>query len=256
MDGFNMRMVVLLLLGFLFFDSARAQSIAPSIEYYEKRYPLHDVYSKLVDNHGDGFEALYGVRNFRKVLSGVVYRGGGNNAFNKNHRRSNANPLPSEGLRHLCQEGFSTAIYLYEQNYASAPHDVSCQSVFGGRNELSYEQFSPLSGQHGVRDILKIISLRLRSSSDQSPIYLHCWNGWHASGFISAVTLRQFCGWSGRQAVAYWDRNTDGNNGSSGYEKIRQKIRDFTPYPELAIDEETRAKVCPRSLADLDEEGF
>ena len=42
---------------------------------------------------------------------------------------------------------------------------------------------------------------------------MHCWNGWHASGYISALSLRQFCGVSGSDAVAYWIRNTDNNDG-------------------------------------------
>lgn len=244
-----MRMVVLVFLGLLIIGSARAQSI----DHYQNRYRLPDVFTKLVDNRGNGFEPLYGVRNFRRVLNGVVYRGGANNVYNKHHKRSNSNPLPDEGLEHLCQEGFTTAVYLYDKNYDTAPHHVTCQSVFGERNELTYQQLSPLSGSYNVREVLRIISKRLHSPSDRAPIYLHCWNGWHASGFISAVTLRQFCGWSGSQAVAYWDRNTDGNNGESGYERIRQKIRDFTPYPEFAIDAETRAQVCPRSFADIED---
>ena len=44
--------------------------------FYHARYKLTDPYAKAVDNHGDGFEDLYGVRNFREVLKGVLFRGG------------------------------------------------------------------------------------------------------------------------------------------------------------------------------------
>ena len=49
------------------------------------------------------------------------------------------------------------------------------------------------------------------------PVYLHCWNGWHASGYISALILKQFCGMSDIEATAYWDLGTDGANTSPRY---------------------------------------
>lgn len=61
---------------------------------------------KLVDNTGEGYDALYGTRNVRAVLNGVYYRGGANNYYNKHLKRKNSNPLPDEGLLHLCEEGF------------------------------------------------------------------------------------------------------------------------------------------------------
>jgi hypothetical protein len=87
------------------------------IEYYDQRYGLDDVFEKKTDNRGEGFEQLYGTRNFRVVLTGVVYRGGANNKWHRNDRRDNRNPLPEDGLENLCEEGFGRVYYLYETNF-------------------------------------------------------------------------------------------------------------------------------------------
>jgi hypothetical protein len=63
-------------------------------------YNLSDAREKLVDDHGNGYEPLYGTRNLRAVLRGVYYRGGANNYYNRTDRRNNSNPLPDEGLKH------------------------------------------------------------------------------------------------------------------------------------------------------------
>nr|MDA3843106.1 hypothetical protein [Candidatus Kapabacteria bacterium] len=44
------------------------------ISYYTKRYMAEYLSDKIVDNRGKGFEKLYGLRNMRPVLHGVVYR--------------------------------------------------------------------------------------------------------------------------------------------------------------------------------------
>lgn len=216
-----------------------------AIQNYEDRYGLTNIDDKRVDNRGNGFEPLYGTRNFRAVLSGVVYRGGANNAYNRNGKRNNSNPLPQEGLQNLCEEGFNSSVYLYSTRYETASKSTRCSSRFGGSNVLQYSQLSPLSNDKDALVILDIVHAKLTSETDHSPIYLHCWNGWHASGYISALILRQFCDFSAEQAVAYWNRNTDGNNGSS-YESIRRKIRSFRPGSHLRIDETLRTKVCPQ----------
>jgi hypothetical protein len=86
---------------------------------YRTRYRLSDARQKLVDNQGNGFSLLYGTRNFRSVLNGVYYRGGANNYYHKTNKRDNMNPLPTDGLQNLCEEGFSTALYLYSANYSA-----------------------------------------------------------------------------------------------------------------------------------------
>lgn len=206
-------------------------------------YPLNNVYEKLVDNRGNGFEPLYGTRNFRQVLKGVVYRGGANNKFHRTSPRSNANPLPEDGLANLCQEGFATSFYLYSENYDPAKEINTCANGKGGKvHTLRYLQRSPMS-ESGRDEILSVVHAAL-INAESKPIYLHCWNGWHASGYISAIVLRQFCDWSAEDAVKYWDANTDGFNTEPQFEKIRKRIRDFEPRKEFFISDQIKAKVC------------
>jgi hypothetical protein len=79
----------------------------------------------------------------------------------------------------------------------------------------------------------------------QGPVYTHCWNGWHASGSVAAVALRQFCGMAAEDAVKYWDRNTDGNNKEPQFERIRQRVREFEPDPALMLSPEQQREYCP-----------
>jgi hypothetical protein len=104
----------------------------------------------------------------------------------------------------------------------------------------------PLSkaGDAVVRDVLQMVHAKLTGVADPRPMLVHCWNGWHASGITSALILRQFCGVNGDNAVAYWNCNTDDN--CIGYNKIRARIRAFTPYDNLKISNEVRDKVCPK----------
>lgn len=212
-------------------------------EYFEQRYGLEDIFEKATDNHGEGFEALYGTRNFRRVLKGVAYRGGANNKWHRSGRRDNMNPLPDDGLMNLCEEGFSRSFYLYSTNFDSAPGQVACRAGGGYSNTLTYLQRSP-SNKEDSYDVLLSVYESIKDQR-RGPVYLHCWNGWHASGLIAAKLLRQFCGLSADAAVSYWDRNTDGHNTEPRYERIRQKIRDFVPYPEFEISESEAAMICP-----------
>lgn len=220
-------------------------SSTDTLSYYQNRYLLKNSSSKLIDNYGNGFENLYGLRNVRAVLNGVVYRGGANNAYNKHQKRDNQNPLPDEGLNHLCQEGFGTAVYLYTTRYETAPKLTHCKSALQPQQTLTYLQESPHRSEEASHKVLKLIHDRLVSPTDHHPIYLHCWNGWHASGLISAFTLRQFCNYSAAQAINYWNRNTDGHNRGKVYDRLRAQIKAFKPDPDLTIDKDLQAKICP-----------
>ena len=88
-------------------------------------------------------------------------------------------------------------------------------------------------------------AVKLAIQNNSGPIYMHCWNGWHASGLASALALRQFCGMNSKDAVSYWDKNTDGNNTDPNFESIRQSIRDFVPWAEFKITPEVRERICP-----------
>jgi len=208
--------------------------------FYHNRYGLQDVYTKLVDNFGNGYSALEGTRNFREVLKGVLFRGGANNYYSKTDPRANENPLPQEGLDNLCAEGFKTAVYLYSTNYKTDPSQTTCNSIRGA-NTLNYPQLT-YSSQY--RKILEMIYAAIQDSS-QGPIYVHCWNGWHASGFISALSLMQFCGVSGSDAVQYWHVDTDGNDTGTEHDALKKQIAAFVPYSDLMISDDDQARICP-----------
>jgi hypothetical protein len=212
-------------------------------DLFRLRYPVKNASEKLVSNNGQGLASLYGTRNTRAVLNGVYYRGGANN-IHFIPKRGNMNPLPDKGLENLCKEGFSHAVYLYSDNYESAPKEVKCVTFAGADNTLSYLQISPLA--YKDEDMRRLHALIFDHIRDPrlGPIYDHCWNGWHASGYVAATALRQFCGFTGDQAVAYWNVNTDGNNGSN-YNRLRDRIRNFQINPEMQLSEEEKTVLCP-----------
>jgi hypothetical protein len=221
----------------------RTFSLKSEVAKWKAILPANDPYVKLVDNHGDGNESLYGTRNFRAVLHGVYYRGGANNVYNKNGKRANQNPLPDEGLRNLCEVGFSEAIYYYSTNFNTAPANTLCrQTTSGTDNNLKYIQKTALTSTNQV-PVLTEIFKRIKGQI-AAPIYGHCWNGWHASGLMASLALRQFCHWTGAEAVSYWRKNTDGN--SSGYSSIENKITSFKPVAALEITDSERALICPQ----------
>lgn len=209
-------------------------------DLYRQRYGLTDPHAKLVNNRGDLYEDLYGVRNFRVVLHGVYYRGGANNLYNKNEPRANTNPLPVEGLKNLCHEGFKNSIYLYSDNFSTAPSSTSCKDYTNTPRTLNYMQISGLKSGNEEK-FISMIYKRIKGEID-GPIYGHCWNGWHASGYVAAVTLKQFCGYSDQKALDYWIKNTDGD---SNYDTIKQKIKAWKPIDKYKITGAESAAICP-----------
>jgi len=96
--------------------------------YYYNRYGVSCLNEKITDNHGEGFESLYGTRNLRPILHGVAYRGGANNYYHRINPRSNVNPMPQDGIINIYREGFSQAVYLYILNFP-ATADMQTDSV-------------------------------------------------------------------------------------------------------------------------------
>lgn len=219
-------------------------------EFYKKRYVEEDLMYKITDNYGNGFDSLYGTRNLRPILHGVAYRGGGNNYFHKENKRNNHNPLPDDGIRNLCQEGFSASIYLYRENFDTAPLNDTCGCIHGGWNDLDYYQLDYFDKEH-IYEALKLV-YNAATNDTVGPVYMHCWNGWHASGLFAALTLRQFCGYDKWEAINYWDLGTDGANNSPRYQKIREMIKDFEPYEDLMITDSLGNAICPPMPKDID----
>lgn len=221
--------------------SAAAMALpSQQVADYHQRYQLQSTSQKLVDNFGDGYEDLYGTRNLRVVLKGILYRGGANNAYNKYNKRENQNPLPDMGLKNLCQENFKTAVYLYETNFNTAPKVTSCENFEKQPNKINYLQLTAANEDN--TDIFLSMVYKAIKGEIGSPLYMHCWNGWHASGLVSALALRQFCKLNADEALQYWTRNTDGH--SEGYTAFKSRIASFKARPQFEITEEERAQIC------------
>lgn len=229
-----------ILLSSIAFAGTGTESLNERVHKFDQRYQLTTLQEKLVNNSGDGYENLYGVRNFRQVLKGILYRGGANNSYNKYGKRNNQNPLPTMGLKNLCNQGFGAAVYLYETNFSTAPAQLNCKTIDSESNQLQYHQLTA-ANENNTSVYLEMIYKAIKGTA-ASPVYMHCWNGWHASGLVASLALKQFCGLSGKQALSYWMQNTDGN--TEGYESIKKRIVDFQPSKQFQITPEEKAQIC------------
>lgn len=161
-----------------------------------------------------------GLREFKPVLHGVLYRGGGSGG---------KKPLNQTQLQALCADGFTDAGYLYPDNFAG-PSVTDC-----GSNQISYNMFGYLGAKGALRTLQHIHQL----IQNGGKMFVHCWNGWHASGEVAAYALVQFCDYSAAEAAAYWKRNVgDGANIS--------RIGKFVKQAGMEITAEEKERICPR----------
>ena len=203
---------------------------------YINRYNLNCLNDKLVDNRGEGYDSLYGTRNFRPILHGIAYRGGANNYYHKQNKRNNKNPMPIDGLENLTEEGFSKVMYLYTTNF-----DYSKNIYSFNQDQISYVQ-NDLEDIDEINDMISdVYDVMLDSSL--GPLYLHCWNGWHQSGYVSAILLMQFCDFTNQMALDYW--NACAAPWNVGYVKIKQKILDYKISDKFPISQMTKKSICP-----------
>jgi hypothetical protein len=241
------RLLVLAALAALYLGAHSAERIGQDLNVddlhanavdFAKRYGLHHLNDPpAVDNRGKGLGELKGLRNFRSVLPGVLYRAGGNNAY-RVPKLPNQGPLPPEALTNLCKQGFTRAVYLYRRGYE--PQTTACQSK-GQPQQTIYTQLTINGSKIKETQLLQLIRDQIVSQSPR-PILVHCYNGYHESGYASAIALRQFCGFSTDQAYGYWERNAA--KGVS-FSAMKDRISRFTPKPELAISLTQRAAICP-----------
>lgn len=232
------RFIFVIIFGLFLINNAETKNVFDKVNYYKNRYKVNCLSEKIVDNRGNGFDSLYGVRNMRTILYGIAYRGGANNFYHKENKRDNSNPLPNDGLEHLLNEGFSAAVYLYATNYSTAPKQIVSKD---NKDTLKYF-YNSLNTRVNIKSLLIMIK-EVIENPNKGPVYLHCWNGWHQSGYISAIILMQFCGYSNQEALEYWIANTDGN--SKGYDKIKNKILNFKVFDDIKIDDSLKEKICP-----------
>ena len=230
--------IFLFLFSYCFSQNDSLSVVENDFIYYKDLYGVECVQEKITDNKGNGFEELYGTRNFRVILHGVAYRGGGNNYYHRSDKRNNKNPLPMDGLKNLLDNGFSTSVYLYNENFEIAPPFLVNKE---NKDTLMYYQL----GGNNKSELDSILMFAYNSiiNKDAGPIYLHCWNGWHQSGFVSAVLLKQFCDFNTESSLHYWEDCAD--NWTRGYDRIRDAIRDFQPIDRYNIPKEISDVICP-----------
>ena len=204
-------------------------------------FGLDSVQTKLVNNKGIGPDNLLGVRNMRVVLYNILYRGGSNNFYRKEAepKTYNSHPLPPWGINNLRQAGFGGAIYLYSKYFEEDYPEPVLDSLF----DLGFNySCQPDLNRDVVFTFFEEVDALIHSEKKE-PLYIHCWNGWHQSGMLSAFTLMQFCGLNNQQALKYWEQNTDG--AFKGYPHVKSEILKFKPFDEFKTDSLTRARICP-----------
>lgn len=169
---------------------------------------------------------IAGVRNVKTVLPGVLYRAGG---------PGGQRDLTDAGLKALCEAGFAKAFYLYPYGFRGE-RTITCTGPDGKANALQYVQEGYLTASEKQK-ILRDIHARV-SDASAGPALVHCWNGYHASGEIAAVSLVQFCNMPTATAARYWMRNQNGA-------KMISRISKFSDFPELRISSSLQTAVCP-----------
>lgn len=166
-----------------------------------------------------------GIKNFKMVMPGVLYRGAGT---------GEKEPLESSSLQALCEDGFSSAVYSYRSGW-NGDTSLRCNS-----GELAYTA-KQWDREPSARTMLQELHSIIKNQ--RGAMYVHCWYGVHASGYLAAIALMQFCHYSPEQAVAYWNSNVPS---SIQYPKVQEMIRRFQTYADLQISTEERNRVCPR----------
>lgn len=171
----------------------------------------------------------------RPVLKGALFRSG----------------TPSEpALAHLCETGWKRVYSLYgehttqagprNQNMLRHGRDLrTCQSERGQRT-LEWRS-APSARMRSLPAIFADVLESVRSP-DKGPVLVHCWNGLHYAGMVSALALRQFCGFTAEQAEAYWRANA---NRGANYPLIIDNLHKFKPIPNLTLSAEEQATICP-----------
>jgi hypothetical protein len=170
---------------------------------------------------------FHGIRDFREVMPGVLYRGGANNGHA---------PLSHDELNALCEDDIGTAIYLYTTGF-SGPSVTHCSKGSLDYIDKGWEGSGRTAVHKQIYDAIK---------NNGKPVFIHCWYGIHATGAVAATALMQFCNVSPQQAVDYWKV---GVPAKLQYPKVIQNIMSFKPDPALRLTPEERDQYCPHFVA-------
>jgi hypothetical protein len=167
---------------------------------------------------------FHGIRDFREVMPGVLYRGGANNGHG---------PLNEVQLKALCEDNIGTAIYLYSTGFRGNS-SIQCSKGKLDYIDESWEGAGRSAVHRRIYDTIK---------NRGKPVFVHCWNGIHATGAVAATALIQFCEVSPQKAVEYWKV---GIAPKLQYPKVIQSIQNFRPNPSLDLTPQERAQYCPQ----------
>lgn len=97
----------------------------------------------------------HGIRDYREVMPGALYRGGANNG---------RAPLNQNQLNALCDEGFGTAIYLYNTKF-TGPSTIHCSK---GSLEYIYRGWEGGGRAAAHQQIFNTIK------NKSKPVFIHC----------------------------------------------------------------------------------
>ena len=180
-------------------------------------------------------EPLDHLPRLRPVLRGALYRSG----------------TPSEAaLSHLCERGWKRVYSLYgEHTTQTGPRNANmlrygrdvrnCQTE-GTPRTIEWRS-APSARLRTLPNIFRDVVESVRNP-EKGPVLVHCWNGLHYAGMVSALALRQFCGFSAEQAESYWRANA---NRGANYPLIIANIHNFKPIAGLSLTPAEQQTLCP-----------
>lgn len=203
-------------------------------------FGFSSIENRMVDNKGRGDERFNGVRNFRVVLYDLLYRGGGNNLHLKDTipKYYLWNPMPLYALRQLKDQGFNQATYLYAHNFEYWYPEKRLDSL---KDENFTYKCEPKANLYLSTFFNEVMNRA--NKLDSGKMLIHCWNGWHQAGMLSALTLMQFCDYSNETALKYWETCTDGNH--KGYRRVKENILNYQRDTSLSFTELQKDQYCP-----------
>lgn len=210
----------------------------------------NSVLKRYIDNAGKGDSSMLGTRNVRAVFPGLLYRGGGNNLDLKDSipKYYVQNPLPYYAIDNLHYAGFNKIYYLYSKNFTQRYESSKIDSLKS--IGLEYDCRPVISDTFLMEfytDLLERVNNKI--DNEKEKVYIHCWNGWHQSGMLSALSLMQFCDFNSTQALKYWELCTENNY--KGYNNVRTRIKDYKPLQGYEFTTSQKKMLCP-CMTELD----
>ena len=174
-------------------------------------------------------ENIATLKHYRVVIPNVLYRGGNSHGGNI--------PLKPEGFKELKKRNFSAATYMYTEGFDEKIHKK--ESFNQG---VQYSTAAPSVRDPNAKSTVEFLT-QLKDIIEQKkgPMYVHCWNGWHASGLMASIALMQFCNYTPEQAQDYWNANVPPRD-----KGIVKRMLKFKVIDELRISPEDASRICPR----------